>query len=163
MPASRGARKPPTLLEAVQKPQKVPRSLPANQAVRKRAHAGAPSPYTPIRSGHGFEDSFERGLGVSIKPDSHEPSTCGCLQPLLAAFAFAFACSLCYTMHSFRELSSHPTSHVIPNPFIHSSIYSSESYSQPTLQASQSYRTVRPQECHAMYTWTMCNLNVNYI
>ena len=44
MPARRGARKPPTLLEAVQKPQKVPLSLPANQAVRNLAHAGAPRP-----------------------------------------------------------------------------------------------------------------------
>ena len=34
------------LLEAVQKPQKVPRSLSAYQEVRKRAHAGAPSPCT---------------------------------------------------------------------------------------------------------------------
>ena len=33
------------LLEAVQKPQKVPRSLSAYHEVRKRAHAGAPSPY----------------------------------------------------------------------------------------------------------------------
>ena len=41
-----GAAKPPMLLEAVQKPQNVPRSLSAYQDVRKRAHAGAPSPCT---------------------------------------------------------------------------------------------------------------------
>ena len=44
MPARMGATKPPMLLEAVQKPQKVPRSLSGYHSVRMRAHAGAPSP-----------------------------------------------------------------------------------------------------------------------
>ena len=44
MPARMGAAKPPMLLEAVQKPQKVPRSLSGYHAVRMRAHAGAPRP-----------------------------------------------------------------------------------------------------------------------
>ena len=44
VPARMGAAKPPMLLEAVQKPQNVPRSLSAYHDVRKRAHAGAPSP-----------------------------------------------------------------------------------------------------------------------
>lgn len=44
MPARMGAAKPPMLLEAVQKPQKVPRSLSGYQRVKMRAHAGAPKP-----------------------------------------------------------------------------------------------------------------------
>jgi hypothetical protein len=44
VPARIGAAKPPMLLEAVQKPQKVPRSLSGYQRVRMRAHAGAPKP-----------------------------------------------------------------------------------------------------------------------
>ena len=44
VPARMGAAKPPMLLEAVQKPQKVPRSLSGYHSVRMRAHAGAPSP-----------------------------------------------------------------------------------------------------------------------
>lgn len=52
MPASRGAKNPPTLLEAVQKPQKVPLSFPANQVVRNLAQAGAPSPYSGMHQ-HG--------------------------------------------------------------------------------------------------------------
>lgn len=39
-----GARKPPMLLLAVQKPQNVPRSRSGYQDVRMRAHAGDPRP-----------------------------------------------------------------------------------------------------------------------
>ncbi len=44
LPTSMGARKPPTLLEAVQTPQTVPRSVSDHQVVMMRAHAGAPKP-----------------------------------------------------------------------------------------------------------------------
>ena len=74
VPARIGAAKPPMLLEAVQKPQKVPRSLSAYHEVRKRAHAGAPSPcarYLPASAeGHRMKPVGESGL------DFYHPSAC---------------------------------------------------------------------------------------
>lgn len=43
-PTSMGARKPPTLLEAVHTPHTVPRSVSDHQVVMMRAQAGAPRP-----------------------------------------------------------------------------------------------------------------------
>ena len=61
------------LLEAVQKPQKVPRSLSAYHEVRKRAHAGAPSPYAKIlpASAEGHRTSM-----VDCQDMSSHPSAC---------------------------------------------------------------------------------------
>ena len=72
VPARIGAAKPPMLLEAVQKPQKVPRSLSAYQEVRKRAHAGAPSPYAKYlpASAHGYRTSLREYQDLSSHPSA---------------------------------------------------------------------------------------------
>ena len=153
MPASRGARKPPTLLEAVQKPQKVPRSLPANQAVRKRAHAGAPSPYTPQDEDivNSLRAALNGGTGDAVKPGSQEAS---------------MSLHTHHIMHSERCVA---IQQVKCSEFHTLLICSSKACSQPCVQASQGYRAGKPssqQGCHAKYmptyvdymqtTWQLC-------
>ena len=79
-PARIGAKKPPTLLEAVQKPQKVPRRASGYHDVRMRAQAGAPSPCSrpliPQKSMNSGKDDdaptamFARAVAASPPPRS---------------------------------------------------------------------------------------------